>query len=119
MKAIVKLALFLWAVASVSYAEEKWPLVINADPTWQIDYQGDGIHFFNLTRPEGENVAFTLHAWSGPGGKEQIPLFIKRVADSIAQDSLTNLIPFVAKEDYEIEKIAGTEFSGQAAIFEH
>ena len=117
MIAVTTLALACLVLAPESHADEKWPLVINADSAWQIEYRGNGIHFFNLTRPEGENVFFTFSKWPAPGGREQIPVFLRQIANSLAQEGETKLIPFVADEGYSLEKIIGDSFSGEAAIF--
>jgi hypothetical protein len=114
---LVLLAMLVLATAARS--DDEWPLVINADPAWQIQYQGDGIHFFSLTRPAGENVFFTFSKWPAPGGREQVSLLLKGVADGFAESQSTRLIPFAAPDSYELETIDGDDFSGEAAVFKH
>jgi hypothetical protein len=110
---LVLLAIMVLATAARS--DDEWPLVINADPAWQIQYKGDGIHFFSLTRPAGENVYFTFSKWPAPGGREQVSLLLKGIADRFAESQSTRLIPFAAPDSYELETIDGDDFSGEAA----
>lgn len=62
---------------------------------------------------------FTFSRWPAPGGREQIPLFVSRIAEGFAQERETKLFPFVVKEGYRLEKITGNNFSGEAAIFKN
>lgn len=118
MKGIFILTLAIVFLNSVPVAvAEEWPLKIDAEPEWKVEYTGDGIQFFTLTRPEGEQVLLMFSKWPAPGGKDQIPAFIKQMADSFLLKVKRNEVHLVSKDGYQVEKIAGDEFSGQAAIF--
>jgi hypothetical protein len=113
---ILTLAVEFLNSAPVAVVEE-WPLRIDAEPEWKVECTGDGIQFFMLTRSEGEQAPLMFSRWPAPGGKDQIPALIKQMADSFLLKVKRNEVPLVSKDGYQVEKIAGDEFSGQAAIF--
>lgn len=104
------------AVQPVIGAEE-WPLRFDAGPEWQIEYRGDGVDFFTLSRPKGENVFFVVSRWPSPGGREQIAQYIDKMARGLQEKSSGRATSLLMKGGYEIEEITGSEYSGQAAVF--
>ena len=117
MKSLALLVLLF--LSPLAAAEESWPLKFSAGPEWDIQSRGDGIDFFSFTRPKGENILFTLYKWPTKGGPEQIPVYVKRIADSFSESMTWFTFPGMAEEKYEIESISGEAFSGEAAIFEN
>jgi len=117
MKVITLIVLSITILISQLVAADQWPLVVTAEPEWSIEYTDDGVHFFTLTRPEGENVLLMFSKWPASGGKEQIPGLIKRMADGFLDKEKNKVMSFIFKNEYEVEKLEGDEFSGEAAIF--
>ena len=117
MKQISFVSFLSLIVFSLPLTAEERPLIVNADPQWHIDYKDQGIHFFTMTRPRGEEVLLMFSKWPAPGGEDQIPVFVKQMADGFMDKMNDNIIPLVSKDAYELETISGAEFSGQAAVF--
>ena len=105
MKSLALLVLLF--LSPLAAAEESWPLKFSAGPEWDIQSQGDGIDFFSFTRPKGENILFTLYKWPTKGGPEQIPVYVKRIADSFSESMTWFTFPGMAEEK-EIDQDAPT-----------
>lgn len=99
-------------------AEEKLPLKVDAGENWKVEYKGDGIQFFSLTRAEEENTLLMFSRWPAPGGKEQIPATIKMMAESFLTEIVKNKELKDIKKEYKVEKIEGAQYSGEVAVFE-
>ncbi len=100
-------------------AAASWPLKFNAGPEWEIQYKGDGIDFFSFTRPKGENLIFTLNRWPAQGGSEQVPVYLRKIADGFSENISWFSLPGMSKEKYVIDPISGDVFSGEGAVFEN
>ena len=113
-----RLAILILALNSLPLlAEEKLPLKVDAGAAWKVEYKGDSIQIFTLTRPTGENVVLMFSRWPAPGGKEQIPATIKKMAEAFLAEVAKNEELKDVKEEYKIEKLEGIEYSGEAAVF--
>jgi hypothetical protein len=108
----------LLLLTPLSATAESWPLQFDAGPEWNIEYQGEGTDFFSFTRPKGENLLFILHKWPTKGGPEQVPVYVKKIADNFSENTSWFTLPGMAKEKYEMDSIPGEAFSGEAAVFE-
>lgn len=100
------------------FANEAMPLKIDAGEKWKVDYKGDGIQFFTITRPGGEHVLLMFSRWPVPGGKEQITPMIKQMADAFLAEAAKQEELKTIRKDYKVEKIEGVQYSGEAAVFE-
>ena len=110
--------LLLLFLSHLAAAEESWPLKFNAGPEWEIQYKGEGIDFFSFTRPKGENLIFTLNRWPAQGGPEQVPVYLRKIADGFSESTTWFTLPGMARKKYEIDPVSGEVFSGEAAVFE-
>jgi len=114
---ILPFILFLFP-SIILHAEKSWPLQIQADDDWNIEYENQGVQFFTITRPEGENVLLMFSRWPAPGGKEQIPTYIKQMAEGFLTEMEKQEELKSVQKAYKIVKINGVEFSGEAAVFQ-
>ena len=111
--------LVLLFLSPLTIASESLPLKFDAGPEWDVQYQGEGIDFFSFTRPKGENLIFTFYKWPTKGGPEQIPVYVKKIADDFSENTTWFTLPGMDEQKYEIESISGDAFSGEAAVFEN
>ena len=116
MKFLTLLVLLL--LSPLAAAGESWPLKFDAGPGWEIQYKGEGIDFFSFTRPKGENLIFTLNRWPAQGGPDQVPVYLRKIADSYSESTTWFTLPGMTKKKYEIDSVSGDVFSGEAALFE-
>ena len=91
----------------------------SAGPEWDVQSQGDGIDFFSFTRPKGENILFTLYKWPTKGGPEQVPVYLRQIADRFSESVTLFTLPGMSETSYEIDTLSGDAFSGEAAVFEN
>ncbi len=114
MKALVPVVILL---SGQTLMAEDQPLVIDAPPQWQVDYTNDKVHFYNLSRPDGENVYFIFSKWPTGGGRDQVAALVKNIADGYSVKASKGLLSLITDSEYTMEEISGAEFSGQAAVF--
>ncbi|MEO1035386.1 MAG: hypothetical protein AAFX44_07495 [Pseudomonadota bacterium] len=110
------LATFLLLAMSSVFAQEQ-PLIVDAEPAWDIEYFGDKVPFYSLTRQDNGDSQLMFHRWPVRGSKEQIPTLLGDIAQRFAEEMGSGWTKLVIKDGYALESIAGNEFSGEAAIF--
>lgn len=98
--------------------ENEQPLEVEAGPEWSIEYQGDGVSFYSLSREDQDDLHFMFSRWPAPGGRDQIPELVEKIAEGLLAEAKDNDEIQLAKHDYKIEILNKGDFPGRAAVFE-
>ena len=120
MKTITIIAVLILGIATIGKAEDaRSPLIIDAQPQWTVEFEGDkGIQFFTIARTEGEPAHMMFSRWPAPGNNDQIHKLVESIAKGFAEQAKLNPAIKLDSDQYVIEKIKGIEFSGEYASFQ-
>lgn len=118
MKYITTILIIVLSIATPSLADLlSEPLNITVNDNWEVEYKGKDIQFYSIKRIKGESALLMFHKWPSPGSTEQIPHFLKQIADGMLE-SIDQQNPNLFQNDaYQKMLIKGEEFSGEAFIF--
>jgi len=84
---------------------------------WQLEYKGDGIQFYSLTRKDGDSALLMFSRWVTSGNVNQIPQYIESLASGFIEEASKQKEFKLDSEEYEIQDIAGEHYSGKFVQF--
>jgi len=111
------LSIIFSALITSSALASEGPLKVAVDERWSLDYKGDGVQFYSLTRTKNESALLMFSKWPAPGNRDQIPVYLNQMAEGFLKEAKRNEEFSLDSDSYEKEKIEGIEFSGEAVVF--